>query len=336
MSSFVARGRLRLVVGLAASTVLLGATVAQVDLGATVRVMAGASLTIIALAVVVFGLDLSVRALRWQILLRGAGASGATPLRLALGYLSVGYLANQVLPARTGDLLRAHLAGRAFALPRLATLGTIVVERMCDAGTILVLAVLSSMTIAGVAGIHESTTFALAMAGAGLVTLFVAWRVLAHPRVGASRVGGMALSFAERLGAGMRGVRSVRGALVVGATTLTAAGTAVGAGWLAAGAAGVSLTPVQAVLFVTGITLALAIPAAPGAIGTYEFIGVTLLTAYGVRPDEALASVILLRVVTTVPAVALGLASAWLLHLRSSVAVPLSAPGSSLARLESA
>jgi hypothetical protein len=80
---------------------------------------------------------------------------------------------------------------------------------------------------------------------------------------------------------------------------------------------------VQAVLFLSGITLALAIPAAPGALGTYEFIGVVVLTSYGVGPDQALASVVLLRVVTTLPAVTLGLGAAWMLHLRPGVVLQL-------------
>jgi uncharacterized membrane protein YbhN (UPF0104 family) len=280
-------------------------------------------LPILGLAFAVVAFDLAVRAARWQTLLRAARGGAGTPLRLALGYLSIGYLANQLLPARTGDLARAYLAGRAFGLPRLATLGTIVVERVADAGTILGLALVAGLVIAGVDAVNELTAYALVVGGAGLMALLVSWLLLDQRRFGNSRLGGIARSFSGRLWAGMRGLRSVRGALAIAATTVAATATAVAVAWLVTAAIGVTLSPVQAVLFLSGITLALAIPAAPGALGTYEFIGVVVLTSYGVGPDQALASVVLLRVVTTLPAVTLGLGAAWMLHLRPGVVLQL-------------
>ena len=91
--------------------------------------------------------------------------------------------------------------------------------------------------------------------------------------------------------------------------------------WLVASAVGISLPVEQAVLFMSAIALSLAIPAAPGSLGTYEFVGVTVLTSLGHSPERALATIVLMRAVSTFPPIALGLVSAWILHLRPSAIV---------------
>ena len=49
-----------------------------------------------------------------------------------LEYLLVGYLANNVLPARLGELVRSHYLGDREGISRTTTLGTVVVERVVD------------------------------------------------------------------------------------------------------------------------------------------------------------------------------------------------------------
>ena len=94
----MAHVRVRAALGLTIGVVLLAATVSQIDLQATIRVMSAASLPMVALAFAIVALDLAIRSLRWQILLRGAGQGRRAPLHLALGYLEIGYLANLCCP----------------------------------------------------------------------------------------------------------------------------------------------------------------------------------------------------------------------------------------------
>ena len=81
-------------------------------------------------------------------------------------------------------------------------------------------------------------------------------------------------------------------------------------------AVGVNLSPIQTVLFLSGIALSLAIPAAPGAIGTYEFVGVAIITGLGYTPEQGLATILLMRIITTFPPALIGLVSIWALHVR--------------------
>ena len=79
---------------------------------------------------------------------------------------------------------------------------------------------------------------------------------------------------------------------------------------------GVELALAQAALAYGAVSLSFSIPAAPGSVGTYEFVGVTVLTAYGVSPEVALATVLLVHVLVTVTTSLAGLVAAWQLHFR--------------------
>ena len=55
-----------------------------------------------------------------------------------LGYLLVGYLANNILPARLGELVRSHYLGDREGISRASALGTVVVERVVDTAVVVV------------------------------------------------------------------------------------------------------------------------------------------------------------------------------------------------------
>jgi uncharacterized protein (TIRG00374 family) len=80
-------------------------------------------------------------------------------------------------------------------------------------------------------------------------------------------------------------------------------------------ATGVALPFWAAAITISAMTLSTAIPAAPAAIGTYEFAGTALLTAFGVSPHSALAAVIVVHLVATLPPALIGLAASLVLHV---------------------
>ncbi|MCL4541309.1 MAG: flippase-like domain-containing protein [Chloroflexi bacterium] len=74
------------------------------------------------------------RALRWQRLLRGVGHVRLRPLGESL---AIGFMANNALPLRLGELVRAYIIGRKERVPATAAFATIVVERVCDGFTLV-------------------------------------------------------------------------------------------------------------------------------------------------------------------------------------------------------
>ena len=71
--------------------------------------------------------------------------------------------------------------------------------------------------------------------------------------------------------------------------------------YLCALALGIDLSFVEAVLIGAIATLATAIPAAPGYVGTFELAATAAAVALGATRDEGLALAVLVHVVTVVP-----------------------------------
>lgn len=314
---------LRLAVGIVVSVVFLAVTLSRVDLEeAAAAIGRAAPIGLLAALAVVF-VDLAIRAFRWHVLLsRVEGAGERPPYRLAFGYLTLGFAANFVLPARLGDIARAVLAADSFRTPRLAIFGTVMLERLGDGLIMLALAIVSSLVVASASEELQSLTgFAIALVVAGLVGAVVGWLAITRTRLASTRLAVLATGLIRRVSAGAGALRNPAGAAgFVGLTALLAT-TATIVAWTVARAVGIDLSPVQAVLFLSGIALSLAIPAAPGALGTYEFVGTAIITGLGYTPEQGLATILLMRIITTFPPALLGVGSIWALHVRPAAII---------------
>ena len=309
---------LRLGIGVLISVVFLGATLSQVNLAKVAATITDASPAWLLVALAIVVVDLGLRALRWQVLLRGIpGAETKAPYNLAVGYLMIGFTLNAILPARLGDIARAILAGNGFGIARLAVFGTILIERFSDGFTMLALALLSSVIVA--AGIPELRNLAIFAIGAGIVGLIllgIFLVVITRPRVRATRLGAVVFGFVGRIAVGGGALTTVRGATKVLLLTAACTTTAILVAWAVSNSVGLDLAPVEVVLFLSGIALSLAIPAAPGALGTYEFVGTAIVTSLGYPAELGLATILLLRFITVFPPAIAGLVSLFVLDVR--------------------
>src|SRR5205823_8773909 len=130
-----------------------------------------------------------LRAWRWQRLL--------APIHLVrvprmFAYLAVGYAANNVLPARLGELVRSHYLGDREGISRTTTLGTVVVERVVDTAVVVSIASLSIVVLQVRGLVASAVLFGLAVTALGVVLLAVL--VTAHRLPGAERI----VAFAEQ------------------------------------------------------------------------------------------------------------------------------------------
>ncbi len=308
---------IRLLVGVAISAVFLAVTLSRVNLAEAAQAIGRAAPAGLAAALAIVLIDLALRALRWHVLLLGVeGAAVRPPYRMAFGYLTLGFAANAVLPARLGDVARAVLAAGAFQAPRLAIFGTIMIERFSDGLTMLGLAVLSSLVVASASELLALTGYAVVLVVGGLVAAGVGWIAISSSALASTRIATAVTGLVRRLSAGAGALRRVGPALSFLGLTAVLVTTAILVAWTVLQAVGVNLSPIQAVLFLSGIALSLAIPAAPGALGTYEFVGVAIITGLGYTPEQGLATILLMRIVTTFPPALIGLVSIWALHVR--------------------
>ena len=237
--------------------------------------------------------------MRWRILL--------TPLapvstRTTLASLNVGYLANNVLPARLGEVVRAHDLGGRTTLSRPAILGTIVIERVVD--TFVVVAIASiAILVLSVRGIVASAVL-VGLALTALLVVIVAAGIAAHRLPGAARVA----AFLDRWPRVRASLTRLREGLAVASDARTV-GLAVAlsiASWsctvlafaAAAQAVGVEPTIGQAALLAAGTNLATAIPAGPGYVGTFELAVITIAGSVGIDQEAALAFGLLVHLAT--------------------------------------
>lgn len=309
----------RLLIGVAISVVFLAVTLRNIDLGKVAEAIGNAQPIWLAAALAIVLVDLSLRALRWHVLLINVEyATAKPPYRLAFGYLTLGFAANFVLPARLGDVGRAVLAADTFKAPRLSIFGTILIERVSDGLTFLILAILSSLVVASTSEMRNLMGYAVVLVVVGLVTAAVGWFAISRSALASTRVATVLADLVRRVSAGAGAFRQTGSAASFLGLTATLATTATLVAWCVLQALGVSLSPIQAVLFLSGIALSLAIPAAPGSIGTYEFVGVAIITGLGFSPEQGLATILLMRILTTFPPALIGLVSIWALHVRPS------------------
>ncbi len=282
--------------GAAISLVAIWLVLRSVDIGRAIDELRTAQMDWVGLMAALIVTDLAVRALRWQ---RLVAPIGKVRYPAMLEYLLVGYLANNVLPARIGELVRSHYLGDREGLSRTTTLGTVVVERVVD--FVVVVAIASTAIIVlSVRGIVASAVL-VGVAVAGLLAAAVAVGIAAHRLPGAERIAAAAERWPRihDLAGKLRGGLAVAGRPRTLAEALILSVVAWGATVLAFAAAGqaigVELTIGQASLLASGVALATAIPAGPANLGTFEFAALEIGKAVGVPADPAFALALLVH-----------------------------------------
>ena len=297
------------------SLILLALVLSRVDPISVGQAIARANPTFVLLAFLGSVLDQTIRAVRWRLILRPIRV---IPIGAAFAYQSIGYLGNAALPARLGDLARAHLAGRALEIPRLTTLGSIVAERVLDGTAMLVLAGISSLLVVRADSVRGLVGYAIVIGIVGLGGLTVGWLVLTRLHSTRASKVGVVREFGRRVGLGWSAFRNPMSAASIIVVTLVAELVGAAIVFVATRSVGINLSPLEAVLLISSLALSLAIPAAPGSWGTYEFAGLTVLSVLGYGPDASLAAILIARATTTIPAVVFGLISLTVLGIRPS------------------
>jgi len=282
------RAAARAVLGIGISVVASWLVLRSVDLAAAADTLRTANPVWIAVMFVTVCLDVGARGGRWKVLLTPIAS---IPYRRVLGYTYIGYLANNVLPARLGELVRSHSLGEKEGIARTTVLGTVVVVAIA-AISVLVLSIRGVMTSAVLLG----------LAFASLLVIGLGIGVAAHRLPGAERVAAYVerwprvVALGRMLRQGLAVVahpRTVLGALVFSAIAWTASILT----FLAAGqAVGIELTLAQGALLSSGVALATIVPSGPGYVGTFELTAVSICALFGIERDPAFAMALLVHV----------------------------------------
>jgi len=267
-----------------------------------------------------------IRALRWKVLL--APVKPDTDLHARWAAVSIGFMANNVLPARVGEFARAYAFSRMESVSASAAFGSLVVERALD-GIVLLLFLAVPVLMPGfpVAGVLTHGVGATALRGAVLLVSVIIVGVVAlaiwpgiFVRI-ANRVAGTILPRAvarplidalEAFTGSLALVRSPK-LLGVGFLWTVVLWTYNGFSfWLGMKAFGIDTGMISACFTQAVVGFGVAIPSAPGFIGTFEASArFSLTTVFGVEPGRALAFVFGYHFGSWIPITVIGLAYAW-------------------------
>jgi uncharacterized protein (TIRG00374 family) len=266
-----------------------------------------------------------VRAIRWSVLLRPVVSMTA---RQCFPVVVVGYMANNVLPLRTGELVRAYVLGRRYAVRKTAALATIAVERLFDGITMLAFILGAATVVSLTSELRHLAILAFALFAGVLIGLFVLTlggnlrdRLLQLvlgplPTPFADRVERLAESFLSGLGVLTRKADLA----IVAATSVLAWSLEASMYWTIAQGFGGELAEtigVAEALLTTGVAnLATLIPSSPGYVGPFES-GVVLVLdgALGLPRSLALSYAIVVHATLYFPITILGMFEWWRWHL---------------------
>jgi uncharacterized protein (TIRG00374 family) len=260
-----------------------------------------------------------VRAWRWHYLLRPLKKIST---RTMFPIVAIGYMGNNIYPARAGEVLRAVVLKRRENVPVSASLATVIVERVFD-GVVMLAFVFLNLTLlanltggSGFVGSIQQLAFwgALAFIGALLVFLAAAmfpWlteRIVNYlvERLVPARWRDKILKTALRFLDGLESLRSPREALMVFFTTVIIWLLETGKYWFVMHAFSFEVSFFALMLMNGIVNLATTLPSAPGYIGTFDAPGIALLTAYGIPGEVAASYTLILHVALWVPITALG------------------------------
>jgi len=315
--------------GLAVTVVLLWWALRGVAMGDVLAQMRQGDpvLLLAAVAVATFGFPL--RAMRWRYLLEGVVRN--TSFRSRMAAVSIGFMGNNVLPARVGEFARAYALSRLEPVSASAAFGSMVVERVLDGIVLLLLLVIPPFTPGFPAtGALASGPGALVLRGGLLVVAVVLVGLVlmaAFPTAFVRTAESVFSRFPSRVSRPLVGaleslleaagvVRSPR-ILAVAFVWTVVLWVSLGVSfWLGMLAFGIDTGLVSAWFTQAVVGFGVAIPSAPGFVGTFHAAAdFALSDVYGVDQARSLAFAFGYHFGGWVPITLIGFWYAWRLGL---------------------
>ena len=299
--------------GIAISLALLGWLLCSFDLPSVGRAFQTANFLYLIPAAFVFGFDLVMRAGRWGTLFDGDCRPGARSLFIA--YM-IGYFANNVLPARSGDLVRAYVLGEREGASKSMVLATVVVERIADLFvTILLLSFLLLLHPIPEWPARVSILLAV-LGGSALLSMVILarWGAVLVRRV-LKRIRFLPANLLEKIGAaganfilGISGLRRKRNLTLFLTYTTVIWLSEIGLVWLFGLMFSLPLAFGGALFVLLSTAISMAIPSSPGSIGTFEIFTVNALKLLGITGADGLSFALLMHATTLLESSVIGVA----------------------------
>ena len=318
----------KILLGLAVSAGLLVYCFWDVDLGVIAARLRETLWTFLAVSIGLNFASMWARAWRWAYLF----PPGPRPSHLFRSLL-IGYMGNNLLPLRAGEVVRVYVASRHG--PRFwTTFATVVVERVLDglalglivAGLLLVVPVSAEMrwSIALFLAVDLAALLVLVMIAVapGMCRMLI--ETIFH------RVGWLERRLIALLGTmteGLRGIRAPRHAIPLALSSVAIWLFLALSVWTAMHAAHLDLPLVASWVVLAFLGLGVSLPSSPGFVGVIQAATVLALALFAVPRAEALSFSLLFHASQFFPITAVGLVCLLLEHVSLTAATRAASQG---------
>ncbi len=257
-----------------------------------------------------------LRALRWRYLL---DPIARIDLGTLFSALLLGYMTNTFLPAHLGEFVRAYVVAKKRPISGGAVFATIVIERLIDVFTLLLLMAMTVIVFPFPEWVRKSGYISFAVIVAAFALLLIARKHRAaatrlsdrllrpFPAGVRAKVNGLLHAFLD----GVVGLKRRSDYIVVAALSLLI--------WFCygyvfqLGLKAFSFTQTYSLPWTTPLvllvitTIAVVVPSSPGYVGTYHYLCRLSLELFGVPESEALTFALVLHGVNFLPILIVGL-----------------------------
>ncbi len=267
----------------------------------------------------VYFLAVWARAWRWHYLLRPVKP---VPSAKLFPMVAIGYMGNNIYPARAGEILRAFVLRRREGVSISASLATIMVERTFDGVVMLAFSFLNLPELAGltdesgIAGSIQSVAIWGAVAFSAAVLLFLLMALFPQRALNLMSWFADALlpaalrprvfELAERFLGGLASLRSSADVAMVLVTSVVIWLFETGKYWFVMQAFPFEVSFFALMLMNGIVNLATTLPSAPGYIGTFDAPGIAVLEAYQIPGPLAAGYTLVLHAALWLPITLLG------------------------------
>jgi len=304
--------------GVAVSAVFLYLALKGLDLGLVWYYIRTGNYWWLIPSVTIYFFGVWARTWRWHYMLR---AIKPIPLGRLFPVVCIGYMGNNIYPARIGELLRAYVLKRKEGVAIGASLATILVERIFDGVIMLLFVFVGLPLVPSIPGDWRRFVIVFSLLFFGALAVFFV--LAASPKYARAfynwiidhllpaRFREPVRDFADRFMEGLYFLRSGRDVAMIFVTSLVVWLAETGKYWFVMHAFDFEVSFFVLMLMNGVVNLFTTIPSAPGYVGTFDEPGIEILKAFGVNENIAGAYTLVLHAALWLPITLLGAYYMW-------------------------
>ena len=268
-------------------------------------------------AVVFFFISYTGRVFRWQLLFYPQKPRWDKTFYA----LNIGYFLSNLLPARLGDVIRAYLIGDIGNVGKARALSTVVVERLCDGLTVVLLLAITALFVPNIPIEARQGAIGVAAAGIGGVAFLLALSFQKERGMKLLRRVTAPIPFLrspslwgalESLIDGFAILRSPREIIGVAAWSVFVWITGGVIYWVVMRAMNLDWSVSAAFLVMLVTSLVVVVPSSPGYIGVFHYAAqLTLTSVFGADKSAALSYAVVVHAFSYILLIILGIYSMW-------------------------